>query len=89
LRDFKTVVYSKTEEEFGVNLADFKEEYHWNNGEPHRSPADGTEDEVDEKNLEGRAVTYCLGWWLGPYKKQVVHAWVDRHFNCGMTTTSR
>ena len=89
LKDFKIVVYSKTEEEFRVNLADFKEEYHWNNGEPHRSPADGTEDEADEKNLEGRAVTYCLGWWLGPYKKQVVHAWVDRHFNCGMTTTSR
>ena len=92
LRDFKIVVYSKTEEEFGINLADFKQEYHWNNGESHRSPADGTVSQrtrLMKRTLESRVVTYYLGWWLGPYKKQVVHAWVDQHFNCGTTTTSR
>jgi hypothetical protein len=39
------------------------QEYHWNYGEPHQSPADGTEDEVDEKNLESRAVTSWLVAW--------------------------
>ncbi|RKF84376.1 hypothetical protein GcM1_098005 [Golovinomyces cichoracearum] len=35
------------------------------------------------------ALTYCCGWWLGKYKKQVVHCYVDQFFHGGTTTTSR
>jgi hypothetical protein len=32
---------------------------------------------------------YCLGRWLGTYKKQLVHCYVDEIFHGGTTTTSR
>ena len=41
------------------------------------------------KDLERQALEYTLGQWLTPYKPEIVHAWTDRHFHCGTTTTSR
>ena len=32
---------------------------------------------------------YCLGRWLGTYKTQLVHCYVDQHFHAGTATTSR
>jgi MULE transposase domain len=89
LRDFKTVVYSKTIEEFEENIEAWKTEYNWNDGNIHTSPADGPPDLVAEMNLERDAVGCCLGSWLGRYKEKVVHAWTDQYITCGVSTTSR
>jgi hypothetical protein len=89
LREFRDVVYSRNEEEFEARLKEFKEEFHWCNGQIFVSPDDGAEEEVTEKNLERSAVEYTLADWLGKYKEKVVHAWVDQFFHCGTTTTSR
>lgn len=35
------------------------------------------------------ALPYCLGKWLGTYKSQIVHAYVDQFFHSRITTTSR
>jgi hypothetical protein len=34
-------------------------------------------------------LSYCLGKWLGTYKRKVIHAFVDKFFHGGTTTTSR
>jgi hypothetical protein len=35
------------------------------------------------------ALSYCLGKWLGTYKRKFIHAYVDEFFHWGTTTTSR
>ena len=51
-----------------------------------------TQEEIQEittKKLERQALVYTLGQWLTPHKEEIVHAWTDRYFHCGTTTTSR
>ena len=86
-------MYAKTIEEFEDIVKEWKDAWHWNDGNPHvtASPSP-TPDEVVEcaRKEESRlALVYCLGKWLGTYKKQVVHAFVDQSFHAGTTTTSR
>ncbi|RKF84295.1 hypothetical protein GcM1_123005 [Golovinomyces cichoracearum] len=92
LKVFRNVLYTKTEEEFEDALEEWKEAFHWNNGERWQVGVDATPaniQEVLEKEMSQTALTYCCGRWLGKYKKQVVHCYVDQFFHGGTTTTSR
>jgi hypothetical protein len=89
---FQKVVFSKTEDEYEDLLEEFKTEFNWNDGNPHLATPNSTPDEIQDlttKDLERQALEYTLGQWLTPYKHEIVHAWTDRHFHCGTTTTSR
>jgi hypothetical protein len=85
-------VFSKTEDEYEDQLEEFKTEFNWNNGNPHVPSASLTPDKIQEittRDLERQALEYTLGQWLTPFKTEIVHAWTDRHFHRGTTTTSR
>jgi hypothetical protein len=89
---FQKVVFSKTEDEYEDQLEEFKAEFNWNDGNPHVPSASLTPDEIQDittKDLERQALEYTLGQWLTPFKTEIVHAWTDRHFHRGTTTTSR
>jgi hypothetical protein len=93
LAGFRRCIYAKTEEEFEDIVNEWKEDFHWNDGNPWWPESDTpTPEEVDvaaEKDEERLALLYCLGSWLGKHKEQVVHAWTDLFFHGGTTTTSR
>jgi len=90
---FQKVVFSKTEDEYEDRLEEFKTEFNWNNGNPHVPLAPSlTPDQIQDittRDLERQALEYTLGQWLTPFKTEIVHAWTDRHFHRGTTTTSR
>jgi hypothetical protein len=92
LKGFKACVYAKTEEEFEDIVKEWKEEFHWNNGNPWvvsitATPAEAQE--IIEKDMAREALSYCLGRWLGTYKYYLVYCYVDLHFHAGITNTSR
>ena len=92
LNRFKEVVYAKTEEQFQKLLGEWETDFHWNNGNQYSISQHATiqeREEIGDWNLERDAVAYCLGQWLIPYRDKIVHAWVDRHFHGGVTSTSR
>lgn len=92
IKGFRDVVFAKTEEEFEDILEEWKESFHWNNGERWQVTANATPadvQEVLEKEMSQSALTYCCGRWLGRYKEQVAHCYVDQFFHGGTTTTSR
>lgn len=92
LKGFRNVVFTKTEEEFEDALEEWKGAFHWNNGERWQVGVDATPANIQEvlvKEMSQTALTYCCGRWLGKYKKQVVHCYVDQFFHGGTTTTSR
>ena len=73
---FRDVVYSKTKEEYEDLVAEWKAEFHWNDGNTYRAPANSTAQEVQdaaEKELERSALVYTIGQWLTTYKKRLVH----------------
>ena len=77
---------------FGYIVKEWKEQFHWNNGNPHTTGPNPTPEEVQdcaEKEEHRLALSYCLGKWLGTYKTKVIHAYVDQFFHGGTTTTSR
>jgi hypothetical protein len=89
---FQKVVFSKTEDEYEDLLEEFKAEFNWNDGNPHVSSVSSTPNEIQElitQDLERQALEYTIGQWLTPHKEEIVHAWTDRYFHCGTTTTSR
>ena len=91
-KGFKNCVFAKTLEEFDDLVTEWKEEFHWNDGNPHTTGPNPTPDEVQDcamKEEHRLALSYCLGKWLGTYKRKVIHAYVDEFFHGGTTTTSR
>lgn len=91
LKGFNQVVFAKTQEEYEDILAEFKAEFHWNDGNPYSLLANATPEEqalVLDQELERQALVYVIGQWLVPYFKLIVHAWVDSFFHGGTTTTS-
>ena len=92
-KGFKDCVYAKTLEEFDDIVGEWKRDWYWNDGYPHvtTSPNPNTNEvgECARKEESRLALSYCLGRWLGTYKKQVIHAYVDQAFHAGTTTTSR
>lgn len=93
LRDFKVVVWSKTEQEYFDQLDQFKAKYHWNEGMEYDLFAAIPADQREQNHifhLEQLAVKYVVRTWLSvKYRERVVHCWTDRFFTCGVTTTSR
>lgn len=91
IKGFKDCVYAKTEEEFEDCIAEWKLEFNWNDGVPHtmEGASLAEADALGILDEERKALAYCLGSWLGTFKKQVVHAWIDQFFNGGIKTTSR
>jgi hypothetical protein len=92
-KGFKDCVFAKTLDEFEDIIKEWKEDWFWNDGNPctlvNRNP---TEEEVQDcaRKEESRlALLYCLGKWLGTYKKKVIHTYIDQFFHYGTTTTSR
>jgi hypothetical protein len=91
-RASKRFFFAKTSEEYEDILSEFKAEFHWSDGNPHITPLDATPAEQAiflEKECEREALLYVMGQWLTPYYNLIVHAWVDRSFHGGTTTTSR
>jgi MULE transposase domain len=91
-KGFKDCVFAKTLEEFEDIVAEWKEEFHWNDGNPYTTGPNPTPEEVQDcamKEEHRLALSYCLGRWLGTYKTKVIHAYVDEFFHGGTTTTSR
>jgi len=89
---FYDVVATKTEEEYADLLAEFKEEFHWNDGNPHRIAIGSSCEEIKasvDQEIERQALSYVLRQWLVPYYQLFVYTWVDQFFNCGCKTTSR
>ena len=92
LKGFKGCVFAKTEEEFEDIVKEWKEEFHWNEGLPWFVSSGATGEQVQEtveKDMARSALSYCLGRWLGTYKKHLVHCFVDQVFHAGTTTASR
>jgi hypothetical protein len=72
LQGFKNCIFAKTEEEFEDIVNEYKEEFYWNNGMPWQTLVNATAEEVQEiveKDIARSASSYCLGRWLGTYKK--------------------
>jgi hypothetical protein len=58
-------VFSKTLEEFENVIAEWKEEFHWNDGNPHATAPNPTPDEVQDCAGEGALFgTFLLSWQL-------------------------
>jgi MULE transposase domain len=92
LKGFRDCVFAKTEEEFEDIVKEWQNDFYWNDGMPWQVGVNSTPQEVQEmveKEMAQSALTYCLGRWLGTYKMQLVHCYVDQHFHAGTTTTSR
>jgi hypothetical protein len=92
IQGFRDVVYAKTEDEYTDILNEFKDDFYWNSGQPYVLPSDANStqlQEVTDQELERQALVYVLGQWLVPHCQHIVHAWTDRFFHCGTTTTSR
>ena len=83
--------------EYEDRLEDFKAEFNFNDGEPFTlpEPIENTVNTLEEiqttvdRDIERLVLVYVIGQWLVPHHQQVVHAWVDRFFHAGTTTTSR
>jgi hypothetical protein len=89
---FRDVVYAKTEDEYNNILSEFKDDFHWNDGNPHIPLLHVTPSQIQETTnieLERQALVYVLGQWLVPHHQYIVYAWVDQFFYCNTTTTSR
>ena len=89
---FQRVIFSKTKDKYEDLLEEFKTEFNWNDENPYLALFDLTPEEIQElttQDLERQALEYTLGRWLTPFKTEIVHAWTDRFFHYGTTTTSR
>jgi hypothetical protein len=92
IKGFRDCVYAKTEEEFEDIVNEWKAEFFWNDGNPWETSINATPAEVQrviEQDMAREALAYCLGRWLGTYKKYLVHCYVDQVFHASTTTTSR
>jgi hypothetical protein len=91
-RECRNIVFAKSEDEYEDILQEFKVEFSYNDGIPHRALASTTSKEQQDtidRDLERQAAVYVIGQWLTPYKELIIHAWTDRFFHGGTTTTSR
>jgi hypothetical protein len=88
---FRDVVYVKTEDEYNDILSEFKDDFHWNDGNlyiPFFYATSSQIQETTDMELERQALVYVLGQWLVPYYQYIVYVWVDQFFYCNTIITS-
>jgi hypothetical protein len=69
-------VYAKTEDKYNNILSEFKDDFHWNNGNPYIPFLYTTSSQIQETTdieLERQALVYVLGQWLVPYHQYIVY----------------
>ena len=92
-KGFAAVAHASSDWQYIDMLEEFQDEFNWNNGELWSvESANASPDELTiaaNKNLEREAIAYVTGQWFTPYHQYFVRAWVDQHFNGGLSATSR
>jgi hypothetical protein len=77
IQGFRDVVYAKTEDEYIDILNEFKDDFHWNSGQPYVFSLDANStqlQEVTDQELKRQALVYVLGQWLVPHCQHIVYA---------------
>lgn len=83
LKGFKDCVFAKTFEEFDDIVKEWKEQFHWNNGNPHTTGPNPTPEEVQRLCREGGTTTtsrledahHVLKCWIALPRKDLRGVW--------------